>query len=65
MERVGRNFVGDGFGYFAAKNATSKLYEPADFYNSVMLGLVELANAGVTTVHNWSHNTRSPAHAER
>jgi cytosine/adenosine deaminase-related metal-dependent hydrolase len=61
---VGRNFVGDGFGYFAAKNATSKLYEPADFYNSVMLGLVELANAGVTTVHNWSHNTRSPAHAE-
>ena len=39
---VGRNFVGDGFGYFAAKNATSKLFEPADFYNSVMLGLVEL-----------------------
>ena len=29
-----------------------------------MLGLVELANAGVTTVHNWSHNTRSPAHAD-
>ena len=56
---VGRNFVGDGFGYFAAKNATSKLFEPADFYNSVMLGLVELANAGVTTVHNWSHNTRT------
>ena len=61
---VGRNFVGDGFGYFAAKNATSKLFEPADFYNSVMLGLVELANAGITTVHNWSHNTRTPAHAE-
>src|SRR5262249_13734048 len=31
---------------------------------SVMLGLVELANAGVTTVHNWSNNTRSLAHAE-
>ena len=61
---VGRNFVGDGFGYFAAKNATSKLFDPVDFYNSVMLGLVELANAGVTTVHNWSHNTRTPAHAE-
>ena len=29
-----------------------------------MLGLVELANAGVTTVHNWSHNTRTPAHAD-
>ncbi len=61
---LGRNFIGDGFGYFAAKNATSKLFEPADFYNSVMLGLVELANAGVTTVHNWSHNTRTPAHAD-
>ena len=61
---VGRNFVGDGFGYFAAKNATSKLFEPADFYNSVLLGLVELANAGVTTVHNWSHNTRTAAHAD-
>ena len=29
-----------------------------------MLGLVELANAGITTVHNWSHNTRTPAHAD-
>jgi cytosine/adenosine deaminase-related metal-dependent hydrolase len=61
---LGRNFVGDGFGYFPAKNATSKLYTADDFYNSVMLGLVELANAGVTTVHNWSHNTRTPAHAD-
>jgi cytosine/adenosine deaminase-related metal-dependent hydrolase len=62
---LGRNFVGDGgFGYFPAKNATSKLYEPIDFYRSVTLGLVECANAGITTVHNWSHNTRTPAHAE-
>ena len=61
---LGRNFVGDGFGYFPAKNATSKLYTAEDFYNSVMLGLVELANAGITTVHNWSHNTRTPAHAD-
>jgi 5-methylthioadenosine/S-adenosylhomocysteine deaminase len=62
---LGRNFTGDGgFGYFPAKNATSKLYQADDFYNSVMLGLVELANAGITTVHNWSHNTRTPAHAD-
>lgn len=62
---IGRNFTGDaGFGYFAAKTATSKLYEPLDFYRSVTLGLVECANAGITTVHNWSHNTRSPAHAD-
>lgn len=61
---LGRNFVGDGFGYFPAKNATSKLFTPEDFYASVMLGLVELANAGITTVHNWSHNTRTPLHAD-
>src|SRR5262245_27413690 len=61
---LGRNFVADGFGYFPAKNATSTLYQPQDFYNSVMLALVELANAGITTVHNWSHNTRTPAHAD-
>src|SRR6187455_150621 len=61
---LGRNFVGDGFGYFPAKNATSKLFIPEDFYASVKLGLVELANAGITTVHNWSHNTRTPAHAD-
>ena len=45
---LGRNFVGDGFGYFPAKNATSKLFTAEDFYASVMLGLVELANAGIT-----------------
>src|SRR6187200_2549265 len=61
---LGRNFVGDGFGYFPAKNATSKLYSAEDFYASVMLGLVELANAGITTVHNWSHNTCTPMHAD-
>ncbi|MFI6095639.1 amidohydrolase family protein [Lentzea sp. NPDC051213] len=61
---LGRNFVADGFPYFAAKRATSTLYDAKDVYRSVLLGLAELANAGVTTVHNWSNNTRSPAHAD-
>jgi cytosine/adenosine deaminase-related metal-dependent hydrolase len=61
---IGRNFVSEGFEYFPAKLATSAAYEPRDFYQSVLLGLVECANAGITTVHNWSHNTRSPAHAD-
>src|SRR3979411_2479562 len=61
---LGRNFTADnGFGYFPAKNATSKLYSADDFYNSVMLGLVELANAGIPTVHNWSRTPRTPTHA--
>ncbi|MNQ01204.1 Atrazine chlorohydrolase [compost metagenome] len=63
---IGRSFTArdGGFSYYPAKNATSTLYTPDDFYNSVMLGCAELANGGTTTVHNWSHNTRSPAHAD-
>lgn len=61
---VGRSFVTDGYEYFPAKWATSAHYEPEDFYHSVLLGLVEAVNAGITTVHNWSHNTRSPEHAD-
>ncbi len=62
---LGRNFISDGgFEYFPAKWATSELYDADDFHNSVMLGLAELANNGITTVHNWSHNNRSPQHVD-
>lgn len=62
---LGRNFISDGgFDYFPAKWATAGLYEAEDYYNSVVLGLAELADGGVTTVHNWSHNNRSPQHAD-
>jgi 5-methylthioadenosine/S-adenosylhomocysteine deaminase len=61
---LGRNYVAEGFEYFPAKWATSAVYEPEDFDRSVTLGLVECVAAGITTVHNWSHNTRSPAHAD-
>jgi cytosine/adenosine deaminase-related metal-dependent hydrolase len=62
---LGRNFVSDGgYEYFQAKWATAALYDADDFYRSVRLGLAELANSGVTTVHNWSHNNRSPAHVD-
>ena len=62
---LGRNFLADnGFEYYQAKWATSALYDAEDFYNSVMLGLAELANGGVTTVHNWSHNNQSPKHVD-
>jgi cytosine/adenosine deaminase-related metal-dependent hydrolase len=30
----------------------------------VILGLAELTAGGVTTVNNWSHNNRSPAHVD-
>ena len=61
---LGRNFVGDGFEYFPAKSATVAHYTPDDFYNSVSLGLAELASAGITTVNNWAHNVRGPEWAD-
>ncbi|MBJ7330371.1 MAG: amidohydrolase family protein [Solirubrobacteraceae bacterium] len=61
---LGRNFVGDGFEYFPAKSATVAAYEPQDFYNSITLGLAELAAAGITTVNNWAHNVRGPEYAD-
>jgi cytosine/adenosine deaminase-related metal-dependent hydrolase len=62
---IGRNFIMDGgFEYFPAKSATAALYEPDDFNRSVRLGLADAVNSGITTVHNWSHNTRTPAHAD-
>ncbi|MGH2843079.1 MAG: amidohydrolase family protein [Solirubrobacteraceae bacterium] len=62
---LGRNFIMDGgFDYFPAKWATAAHYQPDDFYRSVKLGLVDAVNSGITTVHNWSHNTRTPAHAD-
>jgi 5-methylthioadenosine/S-adenosylhomocysteine deaminase len=62
---LGRNFVADdGFSYYPAKWATAHLYSSEDFHASVLLGLAEFASAGVTTVHNWSHNSRSSAHVD-
>lgn len=61
---LGRNFISEGFEYFPAKWATSAHYHPQDFYRSVLLGAVESLNAGITTIHNWSHNTRTPDHAD-
>jgi len=44
---IGRNFLSDGgFEYYPAKWATAEHYGPKDFYNSVMLGLAELAKRG-------------------
>ena len=51
-------------GYFPVTNAVGRHFTPEDSYRSVLLGLAEALSAGATTVHNWAHNIRSPAHAD-
>ena len=52
------------FGYFPVSSRLGLLLTPEDSYRSVRLGIAEALSAGVTTVHNWAHNVRSPGHAD-
>jgi len=51
-------------GYFPVTARIGPLMAPEDSYRSVRLAAAEALAAGVTTVHNWAHNTRSAEHAE-
>lgn len=61
-----RAAVGDAPGrdYFTVKRAVAPHMGPEDHYWSARLALAEAAGAGITTVHNWDHNVRSPADAD-
>ena len=54
----------EALGYFPVTGRLGVFYAPEDSYRSVKLGVAEALNAGVTTVHNWAHNVRSPEHAD-
>lgn len=60
-----RNVVKEGpeKGYFATVLALGKQYTPEDTYRGVRLGCAEMINSGVTMVHDYAHNVRSPEHA--
>lgn len=59
-----RNLLAPGFEYFPAKTATAPHYTAEDFYNSDMLAYLEAINAGITTINNYAHNTRTTEHVE-
>jgi cytosine/adenosine deaminase-related metal-dependent hydrolase len=61
---IQKNMLRKGVEYFPLKSALVKHYEPEDFYRSDRLGLAEAIQGGITTVHNFAHNTRSPAHVD-
>jgi cytosine/adenosine deaminase-related metal-dependent hydrolase len=51
-------------GYFPTTIRVGKLYSPDDSYINVRFGIAEGLLSGITTVHNWCHNTVSPDHAD-
>ncbi len=61
-----RSMAGDeeGKGYFDITSKYGKLFEPDDMYQGTRLSAMEAIYSGITTVHDWSHNIRSLAHAE-
>src|SRR5213083_1929878 len=61
-----RGLIGDGPGrdYFAVKRGLAPCYRPVDFYRAARLALAEALDCGITTVHNWDHNLRTPEDAD-
>src|SRR4051812_48257389 len=59
-----RNDEAPAYGYFAVTPRVGLEYTPEDAYRAVRLGLAEGLCSGITTVHDWSHNILSPAHAD-
>jgi 5-methylthioadenosine/S-adenosylhomocysteine deaminase len=51
-------------GYFPVTARLGVLMSPEDAYRSVRLAATDAISAGITTVHNWCHNARSPEHAD-
>jgi cytosine/adenosine deaminase-related metal-dependent hydrolase len=51
--------------YFALNVRNGVRCTPRDLYHGARLGLVDALNTGITTVHDWSHNLRSPEHADQ
>ena len=51
------------FGYFRTTAQLGKEFTPDDIYQGTRLATVEAINSGITFVHDWAHNIRSPDYA--
>jgi cytosine/adenosine deaminase-related metal-dependent hydrolase len=51
-------------GYFPVTARLGTLMQPEDNYRAARLAAVDAISAGITTIHNWAHNTRSAEHAD-
>ncbi len=61
-----RSMSGDKreLGYFPTALNLGKAYLPSDMYQGTRLAAAEALNGGITFVHDWCHNIRSPQYAE-
>jgi cytosine/adenosine deaminase-related metal-dependent hydrolase len=53
-----------GPGYFRVSLGVGTAFGPEDSYQGTRLACMEAVSSGITTVHDWCHNVRSPAHAD-
>ena len=51
-------------GYFPTTIRVGRHFMPQDSATGVQLGVAEGLLSGITTVHDWSHNTVTPEHAD-
>jgi cytosine/adenosine deaminase-related metal-dependent hydrolase len=51
------------FGYFRTTAMLGRLFTPDDMYQGTRLASAEAINSGITYVHSWCHNVRSPEYA--
>ena len=61
-----RSLAGDRqeHGYFPTSRTIGALYSAEDMYAAGRLAAAEAIHSGITFVHDWCHNVRSPDHAE-
>jgi cytosine/adenosine deaminase-related metal-dependent hydrolase len=61
-----RSMAGDieEHGYFPTSRGIGAFYTAADMFVSGRLACAEAINSGITFVHDWCHNVRSPEFAE-
>lgn len=52
------------YSYFPLTSRIGVRTQPADAYRAARFGIAEGLLTGITTVHNWCHNTRGPAWAD-
>ncbi len=53
-----------GPGYFPVMVGAGQVFGPDDIYQGTRMACAEAVSSGITTVHDWCHNVRGPAHAE-